>query len=68
MNREIKFRVVINNKIVAHEIIEDGIWKFTILQFNPDNFVRWTTGTLKYHGESTVIRHQYTVLKDINGK
>lgn len=66
MNREIKFEVVENNKIIGIEQLNMDNWEWTYFELNPSNYVRWTNGVF---GKSpNLIRRQFTGLKDKNGK
>ncbi len=64
--RNIKFRVIINNKVVGYEKLEDSVWKSTMISLNPKNFVRWSPVT--FSAFKNAVRSQFTGLLDKNGK
>ena len=67
MNREIRFQVVENNKIVAEESSDPqfngGAWCHYLLA-DPEQIIRY--GGYVQMGFTTVIRRQFTGLKDKN--
>lgn len=65
-NREIKFRIIFQNKINGYERLGKEGWQWMSLQLNPDKGERWTAGV--YPQNSRYIRKQFIGLKDKNGK
>lgn len=64
--REIKFRIVYQNKIAGIERLTKSGWEWMWYEFNPDNGERWCKGLMEDSFE--LIRNQFTGLKDKNGK
>lgn len=58
--REIKFRVIVNNKIFCYETLKDGEWFVS----SPKHKIEQANGILL----EKAIRNQYTGIKDKNGK
>jgi hypothetical protein len=66
MKREIKFRIIYNDKIEGFERLLDGGWECMALAFNPDHGERWIKGV--YNWYEGYKRNQFTGLKDKKGK
>lgn len=66
MDREIKFRIIRDNKIIGYERIGDNGWEWMCLELNPDKGERWCSGVFPKSKEYK--RVQFIGQEDPNGK
>lgn len=64
--REIKFRVISENKIIGYERLNKGVWEWMCPELNPDNWERWSRGCFPDTSKKQS-RDQYTGMKDKDG-
>ena len=69
-NREIKFRVIWNNEVYGYEALNDGLWQNRLANATFLKDECWFKGVFVFGGKNlkTVIRNQFTGLKDKNNK
>ncbi len=72
--REIKFRVIIDNKLFGYEKLSESGWQFYSLAIDTDEndrILRWNSGTMpklgKEFGVVKIKRQQFTGFVDSNG-
>jgi len=66
LQREIKFRLIYDKKIVGIERLGAQGWEWMYYLLNPDKGERWCQGVVE--SKNDYIRNQFTGLKDKNGK
>lgn len=63
--REIKFQIILDNKVFGYERLTDKGWERMVIELNPDNGERWTPGVMA--NNIGIIRRQFTG-RTTNGK